>query len=229
MSDDQLRAIYNARVAGDAPPDRVNCPTPEQLQRLAGSENGGSAQNLTLLDHVFGCAYCRPEFALLRSVQTASEAHDGVGAARVKANTRWFTGPRLAIAAALVVAIGIGGNSVRRANDVTRDNVLRDAPGDASDVVTVSPLVNDQFAADAQFVWRKVSGAVTYEIQLLDTAGVVIATHITADTVFTPAADDRAKLATVTLFDWFVAARRSDGNERRSSIARVHVGTIERR
>ena len=153
----------------------------------------------------------------------------GVGVARAKANSRWFTGRRLAIAAALVVAIGIGGNSVRRANDVTRDNVLRNAPGDASDVVTVSPLVNGQFAADAQFVWRKVSGAVTYEIQLLDTTGVVIATHVTADTVFTPAADDRAKLATVKLFDWFVSARRSDGNERRSSIARVRVDAIERR
>ena len=128
-----------------------------------------------------------------------------------------------------MVAIGIGGNTVRRANDVTRDNVLRNAPGDASDVLAVSPLVNDAFAADAQFVWRKVSGAVTYEIQLLDTTGLVIATHVTADTAFSPAPGDRAKLATAGVFDWFVAARRSDGNERQSAIMRVRVGPIERR
>ena len=80
MSDDQLRAIYNARVTNDVPADRANCPTPEQLQRLAESGNGGSASNLTRLDHVFGCAYCRPEFALMRSVQTAFATHDRVGA-----------------------------------------------------------------------------------------------------------------------------------------------------
>ena len=229
MSDDQLRAIYKVRVASDAPADRANCPSPEQLQRLAESGKGGSAPNLTLLDHVFGCAHCRHEFALLRSVQTASASADRVSAARANAATRWFTAPRLAIAAALLVAIGIGGNSLRRPHDDTPANVLRSAPGDASDVVTVSPLVNQAFAANAQFVWRSVSGAVTYEIQLLDTTGVVIATGVTADTVFSPAADDRAKLATAKVFDWFVAARRSDGNERRSNIARVRVGTTERR
>jgi len=229
MSDDQLRASYNARVARDAPADRATCPSPEQLQRLAESGKGSVAPNLTLLDHVFGCSYCRPEFALLRSVQTASEASDSGSAARTKAATRWFTAPRLAIAAAVLVAIGIGSNSLRRPHDDTPANVLRNAPGDASDVVTVSPLVNELFAVDAPFVWRKVSGAVTYEIQLLDTAGVVIATHVTADTVFSPAADDRAKLAAAKTFDWFVAARRSDGNERRSNIARVRVGITERR
>ena len=229
MSDDELRAIYNARVASSAPADRVNCPSPEQLQLLVERETDSSAPNLTLLDHVFGCVNCRPEFSLLRSVHTASVTADGVSAARTKVAPRWFTAPRLLIAAALLVAIGIGGNALRRPHDDTPANVMRNSPSDASDVTTVSPLVNDAFAADAPFVWRKVSGAVTYEVQLLDTTGVVIATYITADTVFSPAADDRAKLATARVFDWFVAARRSDGNERRSNIARVRVGTTERR
>ncbi|MEO7360424.1 MAG: hypothetical protein ABI120_08840 [Gemmatimonadaceae bacterium] len=229
MSDDQLQARYNAQVARNAPTDRAACPSPEQLERLADGGNGHGASNLTLLDHVFGCAYCRPEFALLRSVQTTAESADRGSAARTKAATRWFTAPRLAVAAVVLVAIGIGGNALRHPRDDMRANVLRNAPGAASDVVTVSPLVNDLFAVDAQFVWRKVSGAVTYEIQLLDTTGVVIMTHVTADTVFSPAAEDRAKLAAAKIFDWFVAARRSDGNERQSNIARVRVRTTERR
>ena len=72
-------------------------------------------------------------------------------------------------------------------------------------------------------------GAVSYEVELLDTAGVVIATAVTADTVFNPPADERAKLAKARIFDWFVAARRSDGNERRSDIVRVRATVTEAR
>lgn len=229
MSDDKLRAIYNARVTASAPADRTNCPTPEQLQLLTESGKGGSASNIALLDHVFGCAYCRPEFALLRAVQFESEDADTSQRARTKARNRWLTGPRLALAAGVLVAIAIGGESLRRMSGDAPQDVLRSAPGDASDVVLVAPARDAVLSVDAPFVWRKVTGAVTYEVQLLDTTGVVIATHVTSDTVFSPAADDRAKLASAKVFDWYVSARRADGNERRSSIARARAVATERR
>ncbi|MEP6834276.1 MAG: hypothetical protein ABJB74_12845 [Gemmatimonas sp.] len=229
MSDDRLRAIYNARVASTAPGNRADCPSPDELQRLAQSGAGGSTTNLKLLDHVFGCAYCRAEFALLCAVQTATETGEGVLPARAKASARWFTGPRLAIAAALLVAIGIGGAALRRSSSNDSSSAVRGSTEDASDVVIVAPAKNAKFTLDAQFVWRRVAGAVTYEIQLLDTAGVVLGTHVTADTTFVPGADERATLSAAKQFDWFVVARRADGNERRSAVLRATVSVTERR
>lgn len=224
MNDDKLRTAYNMHVEGNAPSNRSGCPSPEQLQRLAESGQGGDSNNLKLLNHVFSCAYCRADFALLRavetSVQSSAESEQAQRQATQKRNG-WFSSPRIAIAASLLLAIGIGGEFWLRAQ--ARASALRGAPIDTSDVVIVAPSANTAISPDAPFVWRKVAGAATYEVQLLDTNGVVIATHITSDTVFTPATEDRARIAALTKLDWFVSARRSDGNERRSAIARVSV------
>ena len=226
MSDDKLRAIYNARVAGTAPANRADCPTPEQLQLLSERANGDSASNLAMLDHVFGCAYCRAEFAILRTVQSEPDAAKASSAAQSKAASRWLTGPRIAIAAGLLLAVGIAGESLRRMRLNDSSDVVRNAGGDASDVVLVAPLAN---AAGAQFVWRRVTEAVTYEVQVLDTVGGVLATHVTSDTVYTPSDAERAKLELAGRIDWYVAARRADGNERRSNIVRARFGATERR
>lgn len=222
MSDDKLRAAYNAYVHDNAPRDRSGCPTPEQLQTLAESGQGGNNTNLKMLDHVFGCAFCRADFALLRAVQTgvqSSNETEQASGTKTEPRRTWFTGPRIAIAASLLFAIGIGSESLRRA----RSSELRGTPTDASDVVIVSPSVNATISPDAAFVWRKVVGAVSYELQLLDTAGGVVTSQITSDTVYTPNSDERARIAALSKLDWFVAARRSDGNERRSAITRVQV------
>jgi hypothetical protein len=232
MSDDKLRAAYNTYVNHNAPRDRSGCPTPEQLQALAESGQGGSSTNLKMLDHVFSCAFCRADFALLRAVQTgvqtdvqSSSRTEQAAGTKTETRRRWFTGPRIAIAASLLFAIGIGSESLRRA----RSPELRGSPTDASDVVIVSPPANATTSPDAPFVWRKVAGAVSYELQLLDSAGGVITSQVTSDTVYTPNSDERARIAALSKLDWFVSARRSDGNERRSAITRVRVKATGRR
>ncbi|MEO7997366.1 MAG: hypothetical protein ABI852_07970 [Gemmatimonadaceae bacterium] len=221
MSDDKLRAAFNTHVANNAPSDRSACPSPEQLQTLAESGQGSNSTNLKMLDHVFGCAYCRADFALLRAVHTgvqSAQQADGYSTRKPSLVGR-FSAPRIAIAATLLLAIGIGGESFRR----SRAAVVRGDGGDTTDVVVVSPAAASVIAPDAAFVWHKVAGAVTYEVQLLDTTGVVIASHISADTVFNSSADARARIAAVPALDWFVSARRDDGNERRSAMIRVQV------
>lgn len=224
MSDDKFRTAFNTDVTNNAPGNRLACPSPEQLQSLAASGQGGNSTNLKMLDHVFGCAYCRADFALLRAVHVGVQLAESESV-RQTPNRNWFTGPGLAIAATLLFAIGIGGEVFRR----SRASELRGANTDASDVAVVSPASASTIAPDVAFVWHKVAGAATYEIQVLDTAGVVIASHITADTVFTSSAEERGRIAAVLAFDWFVSAKRSDGNERRSAIARVHVNATARR
>lgn len=219
MSDDKLRAAFNAEVARSAPKDRSACPTPEQLQALAESGQGGDSANLKTMDHIFGCAYCRADFALLRSVRSGVAAADN-GSSNAPARRSWFNGPRIAIAASILFAIGIGNESLRR----TRTSEVRNA-SEANDVVLVSPPDGSIVAAVPTFVWRKVPGAAAYEVQLVDTTGVVITTQITSDTVFIPNAEDRARIAALKSFDWFVSARRSDGNERRSVVTRVQLKT----
>lgn len=226
MIDERLRSIYAARVASTAPANRSNCPTPEQLAEIARGARGDGSARLALLDHVFACAECRPEFELLRAVESSADEEPVVSVARANAARVWFTGPRIAAAAALLVAVGIGGYSLRGALDSVEANTVRGGAADSSDVVVVSPT---PATASAQFVWRKVPGAVTYEVQVLDTTGSVLLSSVGSDTVYMPTEAERLRLQAAGTVDWFVAAKRADGNERRSSIARVLLIVNERR
>lgn len=238
MSDEKLKAIYNARVAANAPSSRAGCPSPEALERVAAGPKEGAEPDLAVLDHAFACAHCRAEVALLRSVQSeiasselserdntvplliAREGRAAKAAARRKADLRWFAGPRLAAAAAILIAVAV---VTQTARNRAADNVVRDA-GDSGDVSVVSPTANGELAIDGAFVWRSAGSGVTYELQLLDTAGAAIASQVTSDTIYTPDAVTRERLNSAGVVDWFVSARRSDGNERRSPVVRVRVG-----
>jgi hypothetical protein len=237
MSDEKLRAIYDARVAANAPSDRAGCPSPEALERVSAGPKEGSEPDLAVLDHVFSCAHCRSELALLRAVQSevaASELseHDSAStvsvvregreaktAARRKADIRWFAGPRLAAAAAILIAVAVVTQSARNR---AADNVVRDA-GDSGDVSVVSPVAAGELPNDGSFVWRSAGAGVTYEIQMLDTTGALLGSQITSDTVYAPDAVVRGKMSAAGVIDWFVSARRSDGNERRSAVIRVKI------
>lgn len=216
MSDEKLRAAYERQVAANAPVDRSKCPSTELLQEMAEMGQGGSDENLKTMDHIFGCMYCRADFALLRSVEVgAMRAGNTVLAAQ---SNRWFTGPRIAFAATLLLAIGIGTETVRRRNNST----VR-AGSEAADIIVVSPAANAVVTAAPPFVWHKVAGADSYEIQLLDTTGVVITSQVTSDTTYIPPVSMQLHLNQLPAFDWLISARRSDGNERRSSVMRVRV------
>ncbi|MEP6764791.1 MAG: hypothetical protein ABJB66_10795 [Gemmatimonadaceae bacterium] len=213
MSDEKLKSAYNAYVSASAPADCSACPSPEKLEALAaGNDAAGDSTSMALFDHVFSCAYCREDFALLRSVQSATNS-----TANRRSKLHTFTG--VAAAAVLLLAIGFGTNKLLRSPDV----IVRGAPDGASDVILISPVATVNFADVGKFSWQGVAGASSYELEVLDTNGVVVLTRVTANTSLPLPTDDAARVASLPSFDWFVTARRADGNERRSAITRVRL------
>ncbi|MBC8090268.1 MAG: hypothetical protein H7Z40_23660 [Phycisphaerae bacterium] len=219
MTDPSLRAAYRAAVERAAPPNRAGCPSADKLGVLAASTNvGASQEHGVMLDHVLSCAHCRPEFELLRATNAAARGETG-------RSRSWFTPQRIALAATMLMAVGIGGEAWRR----SRTAEMRGTPVDVSDVVLVSPSSGNTAPLTARFVWRSVNGAATYQWDMLDSAGAVLVQGTTADTTAQLSATDSARLASLPFFDWMVTARRSDGNERRSALTRVRVSPSERR
>ena len=211
MSDQSLQAAYQAHVGKNTPANREGCPTADELNVLAASGDVGdnSAQTATL-EHVLSCAVCRPEFELLRAANVAERA--AAQAARTP-----FTQQRIALAATLLLAVGIGGEAWRR----SQVSLTRATPADGSDVVLVSPASKNAQPVSGKFVWRAVSGAVAYQLEVLDSAGTAVVQATTADTTVHLSTSDSLRVAALPVFDWMVTARRSDGNERRSALTRV--------
>lgn len=216
MSDESLRAAYQARVAHSTPADRSGCPSPEALNGLAGANRSGDDRaQLAVLEHVMSCAACRPEYEVLRSVHRAELTEKPLA----KSNRAFRL---VSIAAALVLAAGIGGEAWRRSRDVTvRDAGVDNAGVDNADVVLVTPAANSPRPINGRFVWRSVAGTSAYQLEILDSTGTLIAQQTSADTTIQLSPPDSARVAALPVFDWMVVARRTDGNERRSALTRV--------
>ncbi len=224
MTPDGLRDAYQRQVRSSASLDRRDCPSPDALQRLA-DESLAIKRRAVMLDHVMGCAHCAPEFALLRSVATA-QLHP----ASTWLRRPWLSPARLAVAATLLVAVGIGGSAWQRSRTpatgpsaeqpATPAPVLRD---DGSMVTLVSPTDRVAGTDLRALSWRRVDGADGYVLDVFDTTGALLLSRPTADTVAALNATEVAQLAAGGVFDWMVTARRVDGNERRSSLTRVRI------
>ncbi len=217
MSDPSLRAAYQSAVEKNAPTNRDGCPGAEALSALAASTHvGDHAAESAMLEHVLACARCRPEFGLLRVANVATQG-----------DSRWartpFTMQQVGLAAALLLAVGIGGEAWRQSQQAE----TRATPLDAADVVLVSPLAGQ--VPPGRFVWRAVRGAAAYQWEVLDSAGTAVLQGTTSDTTVQLSPTDSATVARLSLFDWMVTARRSDGNERRSALVRVRGPLSERR
>src|SRR5918911_1340273 len=115
MSEERLRELYARALEAREPAQREQCPPPEALLALARRE-GPEAERLATLDHVMACARCRPEFDLLRAIDSAGagegEARRAVPSpTRALARrrwTRWTMLVPLALAATLVLAVALG-------------------------------------------------------------------------------------------------------------------------
>lgn len=213
MTDPSLRAAYRVAVENTSPPNRAGCPSADELCVLAASTRvGDNSTDTALLEHVLSCAHCRPEFELLRATNMAARGETHRTRSR-------FTVQQIALAATLLMAVGIGGAAWRR----SQTSQTRATPVNDSDVVLVSPSSGNAQPLTARFVWRAVNGAVAYHWEVLDSAGAAIVQATTADTTSQLSATDSVRLAALPFFDWMVTARRSDGNERRSALTRVQV------
>lgn len=200
MSDEELRTAY-ARAVARREPDRSGCPTPDELLAATRRE-GPERRRLEILDHALTCAACRQEFELLRAIEVSRRGTAGESARRIRS----YRPLAVALAASLLVAIGLGGRSLWReaAVDVTRgtaDHIAPLLPADGATVAAGAPLA---------FAWRPLPGAGRYTLELFTPEGVVRASVVTPDTT--------AVLEAVALapgeYRWMVRAAAPAGQRR---------------
>jgi hypothetical protein len=200
MNDDRLREV-NARIlAGRTGSGRRGCPPPESLMAVV-TRAGSEPERLKITNHVMTCPHCLPEFELLRSLDVA--------APEAAPSRRW-----LALAASIVVLIASG--VVLRGVLQPGEPVLRGTAG----VQLVLPAEGEVVGPDARLSWRTVRDAVSYQVEILTTAGSVVRIETTRDTT----------LAIGSLPDggsylWQVTADRGSGGTVQSRPGRFRVGS----
>ena len=231
MRDDPLRSAYadHLRARVDAAP--AACVSPDALLALVRQE-GPEVERLAVLDHVMACARCRREFDLLQAIEAAGreaerDAADVVPITLAANRTRprqpaqhgrWRGAAGLALAASVVLAVGI---ARRRTHDELSPDVERGAAGGAADgVALVAPAGGTAVprGVPIHLVWRSVSHATRYDVELLAPDGTVARTGATGDTTF--AVTDASRLASGITYQWWVQAVTDDGRTPRRSAVR---------
>src|SRR3954470_17091787 len=127
VSDERLRELYATAVRGRTARPGGEHPAPEAIAALVRRE-GAEEARLATLDHVMSCAECRRDFDLLSAVERAGL--ESGAAARAGTRRSWLI--PAALAASLLIAIGLGRTLVRPADDITRG-------GGGSAIVLVQP------------------------------------------------------------------------------------------
>ncbi len=213
MTDDgALRDAYRELLDARAPRDRAACPSPETLLAVV-ERRGAETTRLATLDHVMSCAACRRDLDLLRTAAASAEqaAAGEAPALRVVRGgraTRHFPMRSLAVAAGLVVAVGVG---LLSWHPGTRQPLLR---GDEHMVVLLAPQSRPD--GSALLRWRTVPGAAAYRVEVFAPNGRTVAADTVSDSTFVlPAADRSAELR------WMVTALHADGHEVRSRAERI--------
>jgi hypothetical protein len=190
MNDEQLRRTYKTILEAHATAPSVNDVSPEALLALAEGR-GPEAERLRTLDHVMRSEDVRREFELLRAAVASSRPP-----ARVI--------PRPWLAAASLLIVVAGSAVVWRATHP--ENVMR---GDASAVTLSSPSDAPSVSGPLVFAWRRVPGAVSYEIELVEASGTLVQMATVKDTSWTPPAT--VHLAHGVEYRWWVRATLADG------------------
>jgi hypothetical protein len=200
VSDERLRDLYAAAVKARGATVGGSHPSPEAIADLV-KRTGAEDVRLATLDHVMSCAECRRDFDLLRTVERVAG-----GPARPVARRSWVL--PTALAATLLVAVGLGRTLTSPPDDMTRG-------GEEASVVLVTPGDEAPAGAPVMFTWRSVTGATRYELELLDAGGGVAASAATTDTTAAPAATTGLPPGD---YRWWVRATTADARSVRSSL-----------
>ena len=156
------------------------------------------------------CADCRRDFDLLRTVEQAG-VQSGAASGRGAGRRSWLM--PAALAATLLVAVGLGRTLITSTDDTTRG-------GEDSPVMLVAPG-REAAAGDALvFAWRPVAGASRYELELLDAGGSVAASAVTTDTTASPGATRGLPPGD---YQWWVRVITSDARTLRSAFRPLHL------
>jgi hypothetical protein len=161
------------------------------------------------------CADCRRDFDLLRTaVASAEQAAAGeppvlhVVRGGGRSSARRFPLRSVAVAAGLVVAVGVG---LLSWHPGTRQPLLR---GEANTVVLLAPEQRPD--GSALLRWRTVPGAAAYRVEVFAPNGQTVAADTVSDSTFVlPAPEVSGQLR------WMVTALHGDGHEVRSPAMRV--------
>jgi hypothetical protein len=204
VTEAQLKEAYQAHLARTRA-DRASCPAPEAIQALVRRE-GDEAARLATLDHVMRCGDCRAELDLLRTVE---EAGVRAGAVPASGRRRWMM--PAALAATLLVAVGLGRVALRPSEDTMR--------GESGRVELVTPGAEVTAGVPVTFAWRPVEGASRYRLEVLNEAGDLAVEGETHDTTLT--SDSAASLKPGSYQWWVIALSPAPGP--RSELRRLRV------
>jgi hypothetical protein len=171
MSVPRLQELYAQALArrSDA---AEGCVPPEELLALVRRQ-GDEARRLQALDHVMGCAACHHEFELLRALEAAGRGSREP--ATVRSISRRIM--PLALAASVLLAIGVGLMVRNRESDTTR--------GGGSALVLLTPAAEVAPGEPVTFSWRSFRGTQRYRLELLDPNGAAVFSQLTPDTSLT--------------------------------------------
>ena len=204
MNDDELRREYQRSKSNAAPGPH---PEPEQLAALLEGTLT-EATRLELLDHVTRCTTCGPDLDLLRAANEGARA-----AERRVMPSRW-----MALAAAILILVGIGVLTLRGHRPVVVPDVMR---GGHAAVAVIEPAAGSTVAAPVTIAWHAMPGAQSYRVEVLTERGEVIASWSTSDTAL--AIPDSVHVKANTGYDMWVRAMLADRTEVSSPLVRFIV------
>ena len=204
MTDQELRDNYARAIDARGESSRAACVEPDAIVALVQRE-GPEAARLATLDHVMSCEGCRREFDLLGAIERVGAHNSRRGVERI----RWRRYATVAVAASLLLAIGLGPGRrlwVQRASD----DAIRGTS--SSEVVLIAPDDGTTVTGAAVFAWRAFPGAAPYTLEMVDAGGNVRFSQQLPDTSVTV---DRLRVAAGE-YQWLVRVTGDDGVERRS-------------
>lgn len=211
-ADEKVREAYRRAVEARTAPPRAGCVSADALLALVRRE-GREADRLATLDHAMACAPCRAEFELLRSLERAGGEH----ARAAVEGIRWKRHVAMALAASVVLAVGVG--TGRRVLDPD-DGPMRSSTD--AEIELLTPAVSQMVLAGSPvtFAWRPVPDARSYTVELLTAEGSVAVTTRTSDTVVQAFLADSLPAGD---YYWSVRATAWDRSEMRSAARAVRV------
>jgi hypothetical protein len=211
IDDGELRQAYDELVRARGSRERAACPPPEALLALVERE-GPEEQRMRTLDHVMSCAGCRRDFDLVRiATESATRAVAELGGVRSIGTRRHLPWRPLAVAAGLVVAVGIG--VLSRDPRTSTPPLLR---GSGHTVVLLAPEPRPDGSLLLQ--WRRLPDAARYRVELFTPSGRMVAGATLADSTYVVAP---GAVALGDSLRWMVTAIRGDGSEARSRTERL--------
>ncbi len=210
LTDARLRELYQHALAHRGGRERERCVAPEAILAVTRRE-GPEERRLEVLDHVMGCSACRSEFDLLRSIEQAGAETERPA---LIPRRRWGWVTPVALAASIVLAVGVGLKLTTRGGaDVERGTV---------DAVTLlAPAAEIDAGAPVTFAWQPVSGALRYDIEVLDEQGTVVFAQATEQTSAT--LSDARRLVPGSSYRWWVRAATRAGEPRASPVRSLRI------